>query len=264
MDISRNWLTQYVAVDCDIPTLCDKLTMAGIEVEAVESAGTVPAGVVVGRILERKPHPDSDHTNGIEELLKEGQITFGELILPDIEEAKKEEAFADLLAAAGECPKNPPDIRYIKAGDSFTSGKMTALCLHPPKGFSGEDANVYSQCFYVKWEDGPLSLLLTGDTEKEGEALLLEQLKSRGIEKVAILKAAHHGSKNATGKELLSSLSPQLAVISCGKENSYGHPHEEVLRRLEEEKVQILQTPHTGAVTVTCKRGKILILLQNR
>lgn len=61
MDISRNWLTQYVAVDCDIPTLCDKLTMAGIEVEAVESAGTVPAGVVVGRILERKPHPDSDH-----------------------------------------------------------------------------------------------------------------------------------------------------------------------------------------------------------
>ena len=59
MDISRNWLTQYVAVDCDIPTLCDKLTMAGIEVEAVESAGTVPAGVVVGRILERKPHPAS-------------------------------------------------------------------------------------------------------------------------------------------------------------------------------------------------------------
>lgn len=209
-------------------------------------------------------HPDSDHTNGIVELLKEGQITFGELILPDIEEAKKEEAFADLLAAAEECPKNPPDIRYIKAGDSFTSGKMTALCLHPPKGFSGEDANVYSQCFYVKWEDGPLSLLLTGDTEKEGEALLLEQLKSRGIEKVAILKAAHHGSKNATGKELLSSLSPQLAVISCGKENSYGHPHEEVLRRLEEAEVQILQTPHTGAVTVTCKRGKILILSQNR
>ncbi len=61
MDISRNWLAEYVAIDCDIPTLCDRLTMAGIEVEAVESAGSVPAGVVVGRILERKPHPDSDH-----------------------------------------------------------------------------------------------------------------------------------------------------------------------------------------------------------
>ena len=61
MNISRNWLARYVTIDCDLETLCDKLTMAGIEVEAVESAGTVPAGVVTGRILTRKPHPDSDH-----------------------------------------------------------------------------------------------------------------------------------------------------------------------------------------------------------
>ena len=61
MDISRKWLADYVTIDCDVATLCDRLTMAGIEVEAVESAGGVPAGVVVGRILERKAHPDSDH-----------------------------------------------------------------------------------------------------------------------------------------------------------------------------------------------------------
>ncbi len=61
MNISRNWLADYVTIGCDIPTLCTKLTMAGIEVEAVESAGTVPAGVVVGKILDRKPHPNSDH-----------------------------------------------------------------------------------------------------------------------------------------------------------------------------------------------------------
>ena len=61
MNISRNWLTKYVPIDCDLATLCDKLTMAGIEVEAVETAGTVPAGVVVGKILTRAPHPDSDH-----------------------------------------------------------------------------------------------------------------------------------------------------------------------------------------------------------
>ena len=61
MNISRNWLADYVSIDCDLETLCDKLTMAGIEVEAVESTGTVPTGVVVGKILERKPHPDSDH-----------------------------------------------------------------------------------------------------------------------------------------------------------------------------------------------------------
>ncbi|MCQ2377834.1 MAG: phenylalanine--tRNA ligase subunit beta [Victivallaceae bacterium] len=61
MKISRQWLSRYVALDCDDATLCRKLTAAGIEVENVESDSTVPAGVVVAKILERKPHPDSDH-----------------------------------------------------------------------------------------------------------------------------------------------------------------------------------------------------------
>ncbi len=61
MNISRNWLAKYVTIDCDLPTLCEKLTMAGIEVEGLESAGGVPTGIVVGKILERKQHPDSDH-----------------------------------------------------------------------------------------------------------------------------------------------------------------------------------------------------------
>ena len=61
MIIARKWLSEYVAIDCDLATLCDKLTMAGVEVEAVESAGGVPSGVVAGKILERLPHPNSDH-----------------------------------------------------------------------------------------------------------------------------------------------------------------------------------------------------------
>ena len=61
MNISKSWLEQYVPIHCDVETLCAKLTMAGIEVEAVENAPRVPAGVVVAKILERKPHPDSDH-----------------------------------------------------------------------------------------------------------------------------------------------------------------------------------------------------------
>lgn len=60
MNISRNWLASYVAIDCDLPTLCDKLTMAGIEVEKVEPLSKVPAGIVVARILERQPHPNAD------------------------------------------------------------------------------------------------------------------------------------------------------------------------------------------------------------
>ena len=61
MNISRKWLGDYVALDCDDAALCHKLTMSGIEVEAVESAQRVPAGVIAAKIVERKPHPDSDH-----------------------------------------------------------------------------------------------------------------------------------------------------------------------------------------------------------
>ncbi len=61
MNISRNWLAEYVTIDCDLATLCDKLTMAGIEVEAIDSACRIPKGIVVGKILERAPHSGSDH-----------------------------------------------------------------------------------------------------------------------------------------------------------------------------------------------------------
>ncbi|MBQ7395311.1 MAG: phenylalanine--tRNA ligase subunit beta [Lentisphaeria bacterium] len=61
MDISRKWLSDYVALDCDDATLCHKLTMAGIEVEAVENNSTVPEGVVAAKIVDRQVHPNSDH-----------------------------------------------------------------------------------------------------------------------------------------------------------------------------------------------------------
>ena len=74
MDISRKWLSDYVKLDCDDAYLCDKLTMAGIEVEKVEKSSTVPEGVVTAKILSRQAHPQSDHlsvckvTDGGEEL----------------------------------------------------------------------------------------------------------------------------------------------------------------------------------------------------
>jgi len=60
MKVSYNWLNRYVAVNCGIPELADKLTMAGIEVEGIEPVGKIPDGVVVGKIEERKPHPNAD------------------------------------------------------------------------------------------------------------------------------------------------------------------------------------------------------------
>ena len=65
---------------------------------------------------------------------------------------------------------------------------------------------------------------------------------------------AHHGSRNSTSEEFLEAVQPEIALISAGKDNSYGHPHAELLERLEEAGCSILSTPEYGAITV--KVGK--------
>ena len=68
---------------------------------------------------------------------------------------------------------------------------------------------------------------------------------------LTILKVAHHGSKNSTSEEFLKAANPKIAIISCGKGNRYGHPHEETLERLEKADVPWFCTKDYGAITVT-------------
>ena len=74
---------------------------------------------------------------------------------------------------------------------------------------------------------------------------------------MTLLKVAHHGSNYSTGEEMLNRLRPRIALISCGKDNRYGHPHEELLERLERAGSRIYDTPGYGAVTVEKKEPKI-------
>lgn len=66
-----------------------------------------------------------------------------------------------------------------------------------------------------------------------------------------MLKVAHHGSKNSTTEEFLNAVSPAFAILSYGHENRYGHPHKELLSRLEEKNVQFYCTEKHGAITIT-------------
>jgi competence protein ComEC len=181
-------------------------------------------------------HGDKDHSSGIYELLElseEEGITIEQLVL-----SPKESDFTD------------PDIPVtsLKAGDSFETQSASFLCLHPPEGYVSEDGNAESQCFYI--DMGKVTILLTGDIQGEGERMLLEELKQHNISDITLLKVAHHGSRNSTSAELLKQIEPQVAVISCGKNNRYGHPHEEVLLRLEDLGSRVLTTPQYGAITV--------------
>lgn len=220
-------------------------------------------------------HPDADHVNGAVELLEmggENNIAVGQLLLPAIPMEAREEQLGELEAAAEQTSQaSPVPVGYLRAGMGFGCGSADFTCLHPGEGLGTEDVNAYSECFYVEfWESAGDSqgregkapewtLLLTGDVQNEGEAALQKELDARDIRDISVLKAAHHGSKNSTPEELLERLSPRLTVISSGRNNRYGHPHAELLERLEESGTMIAQTARYGAITVDFAHGGVRV-----
>ena len=206
-------------------------------------------------------HPDVDHMNGIQELLElaeENHLTIKKLVLPAVEQSARQEQFGKLLEAVderngGQNRKRTTQIVWVSAGDAWESGSVRFCCLHPEKESGTMNENAYSECFYVDF--GDFTLLLTGDVEGSGEEALLAELQRRRIERLDLLKVAHHGSRNSTTEELLQQLNPGTAVISCGSNNRYGHPHVQLLERLENAGMQWFCTKDYGAITVEIEKG---------
>lgn len=202
-------------------------------------------------------HPDSDHINGIQGMLEtygEHGIEIGCLVLPDVAEECRHEEYHMLESLAWEAGI---PVQYIHAGQKIENGEVMLTCMHPGKNYASEDANVYSTVLYLRF--GVFTALFTGDLEGEGERLVMEKLQESGIANVSMLKVAHHGSRNSTPVEFVKLVNPQIALISAGRNNSYGHPHPETLERFAAAGCRTYQTPISGAVTVRVKGGKVYV-----
>ena len=206
-------------------------------------------------------HPDSDHCNGAVELLEnqeEWGIIVKQLFLPErtgkqASSGQIGQEWSEILAAA-RC-----HVEYVSAGDIAKAENIKLLCLHPGIRQDYKDGNQASQCFYLEVVGETQSLLrvlLTGDVEGAGEVQLREVLADYGITQVDVLKVAHHGSKNGTSEEFLQRIDAEIAVISCGERNVYGHPHGETLERLNRDGAVVMTTPERGAIVI--KIGKEL------
>lgn len=207
-------------------------------------------------------HPDTDHVNGALELLEmaeENGISVGQLLLPDIAAGRKQEELGELLEGAAKAYSGRGvAVRYLAEGEGWQSGDARFLCLHPQTGCTTENANAYSVCLYAAFggmEQPDMTVLFTGDVEGEGEEELCEALKKYGISGVTLLKVAHHGSRGSTSEKFLEQLQPEAALISVGRNSTYGHPHEEVLERLEALDCRVLRTDESGAVSVSVRGG---------
>ncbi|WP_338451553.1 DNA internalization-related competence protein ComEC/Rec2 [Niallia oryzisoli] len=186
-------------------------------------------------------HGDTDHAGGAKAVMKELQVH--ELVLPDVKE--KSELEAELIQTA--LRKNTA-VRYAHDGDSWQAGENHFYILSPTKK-STMSANNGSLVLYTVL--GDISWLFTGDLEKEGEARLIEKYPQLSVD---VLKVGHHGSKSSTTETFLDHITPKIAVISVGEQNSFRHPHRDVIERLEKRKIIIVRTDLNGAITYTFKK----------
>lgn len=128
----------------------------------------------------------------------------------------------------------------------YSESGVTVTFLGPVDGNYGEDdTNNYS--IVTKIICGNTSYLIPGDCEKEGERALLESGADLSAE---VLLVGHHGAATATSKEFLEAVSPFIAVISCGKDNRYGHPKAETLTALTEAGVAYYRTDKVGTIEI--------------
>lgn len=189
-------------------------------------------------------HADEDHISGQKELLQysglPGEIQIGQILLPEpAEQYQREEGYQNMLSLA---QKAGIPVGMIHSGDRLIRSDLELRCLHPDPGFDGGSANAYSTSLQLSWRG--IRFLLCGDLEKTGEDVVKNRLSGR----YDVLKVSHHGSKNSTTEEFLLQVSPALSVISCGRNNRYGHPHKELLERLDQAGSRVLRTDTQGAV----------------
>lgn len=199
-------------------------------------------------------HPDEDHISGVMELMEQSGygVRINSLILPDVSRKMKENELLELReqAAGYDIP-----VYYIGRGDTLRDRELKISCLGPENGSMTNEVNEMSTVLLVEY--GEFRMLLTGDVTGEPERELLTELEEK--EPLTVLKVAHHGSKYSTPRELLKMTDPVYAIISAGKDNRYGHPHEELMERLTEQGCRICQTSESGAITIQVRNGKIRV-----
>ena len=192
-------------------------------------------------------HMDKDHGYGVLELM--AYMPVKKVFISDYS-FEKSDFYYSFLNIANE-RKIP--VFLLKAGDKVRlTENMEMSCLYPMKEAPmGDDDNHGSMVLRLDMEE--LSVLFMGDAGYEDEEVMLE---NKALLDCTILKAGHHGSKYSTSTEFLKEASPKIAIISCGKNNVYGHPHEETLKRLEDAKVDYIQTKESGTISITTNGEK--------
>ena len=194
-------------------------------------------------------HGDPDHIGGARSIVSD----FGPETIWEGIPVSRHVPMRELMAYAGE---NGSALQQRSAGEQFESGEARIRVLHPPsadwerRGVRNDDSVVLEVLY------GDVAILLTGDIGADIERAILPQLTTA---KIRILKVAHHGSRTSSSPELLEGWRPDIAIIGCGRGNTFGHPAPEVLERLKSVGAAIYRTDLDGQVTVDTDGRKVSV-----
>ncbi len=190
-------------------------------------------------------HADQDHINGLKEVLEAGYpVRF--LVIAETEREWGDAAVQELVSLAERCQTQ---VCTMKTGDKLSFGKSEICCLSPEKECVFAERN--DRSLVLSYQDGQFRGIFSGDISSETEKLLAAYGRCKDAD---FYKAAHHGSNGSNSKEFLQAITPEIAVVSCGKDNSYGHPGKDAIKNMEDAGAAVYQTMEQGQIRI--RKGK--------
>ena len=186
-------------------------------------------------------HPHEDHIGGADAVLDACRVMH--VILPDaVSTTSTYDILLDKIA------EEACSVSAARVGDTYTVGDASFSILGPVN--TDDTENLNNASIILRFVCGDTSFLFTGDTESDAESAALHTLGEEAFSST-VIKVAHHGSSTSSSDAFLSAVSPDAAVISCGAQNEYGHPHKETLQRLSVYTDHIFRTDLSGSIRIS-------------
>jgi len=196
-------------------------------------------------------HPHEDHIGGMTKVFEKYDVKS--FYMPKATNTTK--TFENMMKAVSNEGLN---VNVIKEGTSFELGEGARIDVYSPIQESYDDLNDYSPIMKLTY--GNKAFIFTGDAEKVAEEEVVKKYANEL--KADVIKFGHHGSSTSSTKEFIEAISPKYGIISCGLDNSYGHPHRETLKIIEKMGIEAYRTDKEGQITITSDGNNIEIETQ--
>lgn len=196
-------------------------------------------------------HPHADHIGGMEEVFRDYKVES--FYMPKVTHTTK--TFENMIKAID---KEGIKITPIKEGMTFDFGPGASMEVYSPIYESYEEFNDYSPI--MKLSFGEMDFIFTGDAEYHAEEEVVAKYPKDL--KAEVLKFGHHGSSTSSTRSFVESVSPSYGIISCGLDNSYGHPHRETLDKITKYNIESYRTDTQGQITLTTDGKTISVKTQ--